>query len=261
MKNFILKHTPDKYLPKPKVKSPRNQVCKLDKDGQIVYIMYIKITNILPISATENDGLSKYDYAGVFDTRNDAHRVADCLNKIFSWYHVYDDKYKLESPYWVTINNIGNKFIVDGYYRMIGDIKRKEFMTELILGVVTDKKDVDTYKTIFTNELPEKTKLYLKRISPKNKSKLHIEPIIHVMRYKLNDVMATMNLHDYNLTNHKQQMKIITNELYKYPHNKTMKQLIGELEYMPPTKPLKSGGVHYQNMVNDSEFKKRWKKD
>jgi len=265
MKDFILLHTPDKYLPKPKVKSPRENVCKINKDGPIIYILYVNVTNILPISEKENKlGLSKNDYAGVFGTRKDAQYVADCLNKIFKWYHVYDDQYKLESPYWVQ--SVDNYYVVDGYYKMIGNIRRKQFLNERILTIVTDKNDLQRQKELYTQNLPSMIYGILARTYPHINSqdienKLIVEPTINVMRYKLNDVMATMNLKDYNIKEHKQNLKKITNELYKYPHNKTMKQLIGELEYMPPTKPLKSGGVHYQNLVNDSEFKKRWKKN
>jgi len=37
-----------------------------------------------------------------------------------------------------------------------------------------------------------------------------------------------------------------------------MKQLIQELEGAPPSKALKTGGIHYQNMVNEPGFKERW---
>ena len=79
------------------------------------------------------------------------------------------------------------------------------------------------------------------------------------MRYKLNDVMPTMNLEDYNMETHKENIKTVIKELYKYPHNKQTKSVISELEYMPPSKALKSGGIHYQNLVSDPEFQERWK--
>lgn len=265
MKDFILLRTPDKYLPKPKVKSPRENVCKIDKDGPIIYILYVNVTNILPIREKEHQlGLSKYDYAGIFQRHDDANYVAKCLNKIFKWYHIYDDQYKLSSPYWVK--EIDNYYVVYGYYKMIGNIRRKQFLNEQILTIVTDKNDLQKQKELCAQKLPSMVYGLLTRayphINPQDiEHKLYVEPTINVMRYKLNDVMATMNLKDYNIKEHKQNLKKITNELYKYPHNKAMKQLIGELEYMPPIKPLKSGGIHYQNLVNDPEFKKRWKKD
>lgn len=260
MKDFILSRTPDKYLPKSKVTSQREKVCKIDKDGPIVYILYVNITNIFPISANENKlGFSKYDYAGIFQKWTDADYVADCLNKIFKWYHVYNDQYKLSSPYGVT--KINNYYVVDGFYTMIGAVRRKQFLNEQILTVVTDKNDLQRQKELWAQKLPTMIRGMLTRTYPHSEDmyhKLYAEPTIHVMQYRLNDVMATMNLKDYNILQHKKHLKKITNELYKYPHNKAMKQLIGELEYMPPTPALKTGGVKYQDLTNDPEFKKRW---
>ena len=71
--------------------------------------------------------------------------------------------------------------------------------------------------------------------------------------------MPTMNLEDYHVEAHKENLKTIVKELYKYPHNQHTKSVISELEYMPPSKALKTGGVHYQNLVNDPEFQERWK--
>lgn len=269
MKDFILKRTPNKLLPKgKKSKSPRNQVCRVNKDGPIVYLLYLKFTNHLPLDEKETQlggGLTKHDYAGIFQTREDARYVADCLNKIFKWYHVYDDQYKLTSPYVVTRRNTylmrkNPYFIVHGYYRMIGNVRRKQFMTEKLMGIVSDKAELQHYKELYLHEAQGNINMYLRKIFPDNINKIHMEPTIHVVRYKLNDVMPTMNLDDYSIQQHKQHMQKITDELSKYPHNKAMKILIGELKYLPPTKPLKQGGIEYQKLVNDPEFQKRWSK-
>ena len=269
MKDLILARTPYKYLPKgKKSKSPRNQVCRVNKDGPIVYLLYLKFTNHLPLSKNETNaanGITKFDLAGVFQTKKDAEYVCDCLNKIFKWCHVYDKQYRMDSPYWV--DEMNNYYIVRGYYKMFGDVGRKKFMTERLLHIVTDKSQLEDYKKMSLNHLLGNNLnhllgnkyWYLRKIFPTNVNKFHVESTIHVIRYKLNDVMPTMNLDDYSIQRHKQHMNIIINELYKYPHNKAIKTLISELKYLPPTKPLKTGGVEYQKMVNDPEFKKRWK--
>lgn len=279
MKSFVIKHLPNKFvfnikdknLPKgKKSKSPRNQVCKVDKDGPVIYLLYVKLTNYLPISEKENDGLSKYDYAGVFETRQDAVYIADCLNKLFSWSHIYDEKYKFASPYW--IKKVNGYYVVEGYYHMIGDIRRKEFMTEKLVGIVSDKNRLQQNKeywmsrlfTTFTTKPPLPKPLgqkFIKSASPKNTFKLYIDPQIHVVRYKLNDVMPTMNLDDYSVENHKKNFNIIKSELLKYPQQQKMKQVLEDIDLIktaPPSKLLPKGGYDYQEMVNDPEFRKRW---
>jgi hypothetical protein len=66
-----------KMSPK-KSKSPRNVICKVKNppNNDMIYIIYVKLTNHLPITRSENDGLSKYDFAGVFTTEKDAKYVA-----------------------------------------------------------------------------------------------------------------------------------------------------------------------------------------
>lgn len=255
----MIERLPDNLLPKSKIKSPRNQICKINKNGSIVYLLYVKFTNHVALSEQENKvgrGITKNDYAGVFESRQDANYIAECLNKIFKWYHVYDNQYKLESPYWVK--KMGNFYVVDGHYRMIGNIGRKKFMTELLVSIVSDKRELQHAKEQCFNHVKNNLDLYLRKIFPNDINKIHMEPTIHVARYKLNDVMPTMNLDDYSIEKHKKHVQLITNELLKYPHNKAMKNLIGELEYLPPTKNLKSGGIQYQKQVNEPEFKKRW---
>jgi hypothetical protein len=262
MNDYILRKLPNKFLPRgKKSKSPRNQVCKIDKNGPMVYLVYVKVTNILPISKKDNDGLGKIDYAGVFTSNPDAYQVTDCLNKIFSWYHVYDDKYKFASPY--MVERIDGYKVVSGFYQMIGNIGRRKYETERLLAIVTDKTQLSRIKqeiqqSLLADEFIHELKM---KSSPNNVSKLHVIPTVHVQRYKINDIMPTMHLDDYSISQNKEHLKAIVNELYTYPHTKNMKQLISAIEYMPITKAMKSGGIQYQNFVNDPEFKKRWNRD
>lgn len=261
MRDFILRHTPEKYLPKSKIKSPRNQVCKINKnDGPIIYLVYVKLTNILPITKKDNDGLSKYDLAGVFQTWKDAHYVADCLNKIFSWYHVYDDKYKLASQYFVRRSS-DNYYMVQGYYQMIGNIKRKKFTTDQLMAIVTDVNKLQSVKDEVLSYIKDEGNRYLRSVSSKNTSKIHLIPYVHVMRYKLNDVMPTMELDDYSIQDHKKHLEIIKDELQKYPQRKKMKSVLEDVDLMkhaPPSRVLPKGGIDYRELTNDPEFKKRW---
>ena len=97
VRNTVLRHTPDKLLPKAKKKkSPRNVVCKVDHppNGDIVHLVYVKLTNTAEIRQSENR-LRKLDYAGVFTTRADAQHVADCLNRLFTLYRIHDKRYRL----------------------------------------------------------------------------------------------------------------------------------------------------------------------
>ena len=100
----VMRRVPKKLLPKgKKSKSPRNVICKVGNppDNNMVYIVYVKLTNILPIKCSGRYGLPKEDFAGLFTHERDAKHVADCLNKIFSLYHIYDDKYRLTHEYYV----------------------------------------------------------------------------------------------------------------------------------------------------------------
>lgn len=251
MKDFILKRLPKKYLPKGKSKSPRSQVCKLNKEGKMVYLLYTKYTNIEDITEKENRGyrtLIKHDYAGVFETYDDAQAVVDCLEKIFKHHHIYNDQYVLDSYTPVHTGRNTGYYTVMGIYKMIGAVKRGTYVDENLLAIVTNKDD-----------LPRVKQSLLDSLIDQSSTKIQRDPQIHVMRYKLNDVMPTMNLEDYNMETHKENLKTVIKELYKYPHNKHTKSMIGELEYMPPSKALKSGGIHYQDLVNDPEFQERWK--
>lgn len=251
MKDFILKRLPKKYLPKSKKsKSPRAQVCKVNKEGKMVYLLYTKSTNTEDISEKENKGyrtLLKHDYAGVFETYNDAEAVADCLEKIFKHHHIYNDQYVLDSYY---VHKLNDYHYVMGLYKMIGAVKRGKYVDENLLAIVTNKDDLPRVKQSLLDRLIDHSHW---------STKIQRDPQIHVMRYKLNDVMPTMNLEDYHVEAHKENLKTIVKELYKYPHNQHTKSVISELEYMPPSKALKTGGVHYQNLVNDPEFQERWK--
>ncbi len=138
---------------------------------------------------------------------------------------------------------------------MVGNVAQEEFVREIILGVAKDRQGINAIKNRNT-PLPN----YRHHITTTRsvREKLHQDPQIHVKRYRMNDVMPTMRLDDYDLKKHREQLKIISDELQKYPHKKTMDRVINDLEYSFPTRALKTGGKQYQDLVNDPEFRKRW---
>lgn len=165
----------------------------------------------------------------MFETLKDANAVADCLNNIFQ----------------------NDYFHVIGTYKMVGHIGRGKYVDDVLEAVVTNKEDIPREK---------QNAIYRSAASRGGgrSSKIQSDGQIHVMRYKLNDVMPTMNLDDYDMETHKEKIKTVIAELHKYPHSRHTKNIISELEYMPPSKALKSGGIHYQNLVSDPEFQERW---
>jgi len=175
-----------------------------------------------------------------------AKHISECLNKIISTREI-DDRYKLHGHYHVLPYKTGDKqtYLVMGTYCTTGDIKKDEFTREIIIGTATNKAELDNIKNYTSGRTYNI--IYMEYPSE-----------IHVKRYRMNDVMPTMNLDDYDLDNHKKHLKIITNELAKHHHTRDMKAVINELEYAPPSTALKRGGKHYQDLVGDPEFRKRW---
>lgn len=246
---------PKKISVKSKSPLPRNVICKIDRpnDTDIIYIIYVKLTNILPIKCSRDHGLRKDDCAGIFSNREYAKHISECLNKIIS---IRDDRYKLHVHYHVIPHKTGDKqtkYHVMGTYYTTGDIKKNEYTNEIIIGTATNKAELDNIKN-YASGRNYNTYIQYPSVLPK----IYQEPQIHVKRYRMNDVMPTMNLDDYDLDNHKKHLKIITNELAKHHHTRDMKAIINELEYAPPSTALKRGGKHYQDLVSDPEFIKRW---
>ncbi len=99
IKDAIVKRI--KKLSPKRSRSPRNVICKVKNppNNNMIYIVYVTLTNHMSITRSENEGLSTYDYAGMFTLEEDAIYVAKCLNKIFSWFQNYNNKYKLRMRY------------------------------------------------------------------------------------------------------------------------------------------------------------------
>lgn len=249
-----------KKLSPKKSKSPRHVICKVKNppNNDMIYIIYVKLTNHLPITRSENDGLSKYDFAGVFTTEKDAKYVVKCLNKIFSWFQNYNNDYKLKRKYrtyhWRSRN--AGLFSVDGFYRMMGDVAPEEFIQEIVIDIAKDKQILNRIVTY--NATHVRNYVHTITDNPLVRAKIHQDPQLHVKRYRTNDVMPTMNLDDYDLEKHHERLKIISEELQKYPHKKTMDRVIDDLEYSFPTHALKTGGIQYQNLTSDPDFRRRW---
>ena len=260
----------------PKSSLNRHVLCKVDdKNSNDVYILYLKMINYDNVS--KKASVIKNDYAGIFSSKSDAEKVAKCLNNIIS--KMSDSVYKPKTLYKVYKIPIGYDellslhdskyqhlyeilerdvyvYVVMNTFTNVQSVKAHKWSSDLLFGVASTNDDVNGLKAKFNRIIP-----FLKQfLPPSGYNALESDYNIYIKRYKMNDVMPTMNLEDYDVYKHKENMKIITNELHKHFHSKQMKDLINELEYAPPTKPLKTGGRHYQEYTNDPEFNKRWNK-
>lgn len=217
-------------------KSPplSRKICQLGKqNNKVVYIVYSLTTHHHYI-----EGFKEIDdYAGFFTSRDDAEKVAECLNNIFLNVKDPVDKYRIIDKYRVstihTEDTHKTLYRVRALYKLITFIPPEK--QEYIMGI--------------TESFQEARKLQYN-------SGYHNK----IKRYYLNDVMPTMNISDYDIDLHKENMKIITHELQKYPQKQKIKQALEELKYAPPSNLLPKGGIKYQEMINDPDFKKRWSK-
>ena len=244
-----LKHYRDKLkskLSKSRTR-PSKKLCQIHHQNKnFVYLVYTTVQEIIE---------EKKDFAGLFTSREDAEKIAKCLNKIFK--NINDPMYKLDSEYNVQLyvnghndgyfpvhfDNVPGKrlYSVQGYYYTK---KHYSGIIEVIQSIVNTLEEARKQKKEIEEDIGTGTK-------------------VHIKKYYLNDVMPTMNLDDYDIEKHKENMKIITDELQKYPQRKKMKDVLENIEllkYAPPSRVLPKGGLEYQEMVNDPEFRKRWSK-
>ena len=141
---------------------------------------------------------------------------------------------------------------------MVGNVAPEEFVQEIIIGIAKDRQGLDR---ILHNPNPVRNYVHTITNNPLVRAKIKPDPQIHVKRYRTNDVIPTMNLDDYDLEKHKQNLKIITTELQKHAHTKKMKDALDDIEaiqYAPPSKVLPKGSVEYREIMADPSFKKRW---
>jgi hypothetical protein len=205
------------------LKDPRNIVCKVDSSDKIIYIIYVKYICVY------GDIGSIYDVAGMFNDKKDAVHVKDCLNNLFP--HLIDEHWTLAEKYKIVEQNyFAGKFyqVMSSYTKKPGAKLGKQVMIEVILNC-TD--------TMGEAESMIKSKDFTKNINDQNFDVFLRErgytrhPQIFIKKYRVNDVMPTMHLDDYNIVKHQENMKNIVKKLQTYPttkrlENKDVKVLI-----------------------------------
>lgn len=252
--------------------SPSRKICQIHRDNrELVYLVYktlsCKQLNCKNTVPKENRTIwdshdyyfaprrfLKEDYAGIFTTKKDAEQVAQCLNNIFL--NVKDPNYKLYEyrVYGINLdeNNDKKLYMIIGTWEQIRKLPLEELKYDVLVGITSTYKNACDVK-----KQDERQFGTFGAFDPYFNYKRGIK------RYYLNDVMPTMNLDDYDVEKHKERMKIITDELVKYPQKKKMKDVLENIELLkhaPPSRVLPKGGLEYQKMVNDPEFRKRWAK-
>ena len=254
-------------------RSPRHVICKVNSEvNDLIYIVYIKFTNTMPLKFGDpKRGLVKEDCAGVFSTRQYAQDVADCLNKIFSLNRYYDNRYQLVRPYSVIVGSAHRiYYLVVATYIIRGYIRPNEYTREIVVNVAENKTTLNRMKENYRNFGPMNFRNFsfpsIDEYPADVRSKIRLDPPlpqVNVKRYRLNDVMPTMNLDDYDLTNHKRQLKTITTELAKHLHSKKIKDALEDIRAIqnaPPSRVLPNGSLEYRELISDPAFIKRWKK-
>lgn len=235
----IAHNTPDKLLPKAKkLKSPRNVICKVDHppNQKIVHIVYVKLTNTTSVVHKEH-WTSKIDCAGIFTTQADAQRVADCMNRLFDMYHIHDQYYRMRPTGRYRVEPIRIReetvFAVFGYYNMVsGNIKPKQFVAEYIVGIARNSQELGALMAVnIFNDKWWQSSYFRAALSWDNT--LRFDHRLYVARYKMNDVMPTMNLDHYNVRKHKQVFKAVAKGLQTMASPKHQKSLIEDLKTLP----------------------------
>jgi hypothetical protein len=150
---------------------------------------------------------------------------------------------------------------VIGKYILRGDIGPNVYTREVVIDITYD---IDTLNQIREHFYNHQSGTYLANVSPSVRAQLHQDPQLHVKRYRMNDIMPTMNLDDYDLKKHKQQLKTITTELAKHFHSKKIKDALEDIRAIqnaPPSRVLPNGSLEYRELISDPAFIKRWGKN
>lgn len=254
------------------------KVCELHSppNHDIVYLVYKKYTNVASITRHEpKHAQTKTDIAGVFTNRIDAETVSKCLTTLLKPLSKVDKNYELKGSYIVqpmpirTSRGAGNQivYIVEADY-VIKDgvtLKKNQFKNERVLEIFkptvggeasTQMKNIRTRWTHTMNHIfyrPGQHDLL-------ESNKIKRDRQVHVMRYRMNDVMPTIDLEDYNLEKHKETMEKVGLQIQQAPYRKFYNDIVPDIKFAPPSHALKRGGVEYRKYIQDPEFQKRWQK-
>jgi hypothetical protein len=196
----------------------RSKLCKLQNKpgGEIIYIVY---QNLTQDSKSIRYGIIN-DFAGIFYTKEDADQVAECLNNIFSKLH--DEKWELTKPYASRRTNVTSSdtpfWIVESSFKqkIQGPFKAQKILIKT------------TSKQLATNTLIKSkrgTRNSVPVFTESNGRLIRVEPVDYrIVQYRINDILPTMYLDDYNKTLHLKKFKHVINELKDFPQAQANRQ-------------------------------------
>ncbi len=202
----------------------RSKLCKLQNKpgGETVYIVY---ENIIRDSKYILRGIVN-DFAGLFNSKEEADQVATCLNNIFSKLH--DEKWELFKPY----------------------TSRRELSEKTVWAVESSFKQTiqapfKVQKLLMITFLKQRAKYFVKYTDKNYK----------IVEYRINDILPTMYLDDYNKTLHNRKFKHVINQLADMPSAQKNRQWMRRTarKYQDTTPRLT-----YDDS-SDSEDESKWK--
>ena len=209
----------------------RSKLCKLqNKPGEYIYILYETITSPIDVQCSIND------CAGLFDTRQDAQQVANCLNNIFSklndtnWkWHPYEVHKMFLNEHTRDIYAYGSGSSNDSMSSSDPDsdseFTRRAFKFQVI-GDFTCKPGnvLKSYKRDWVRYISKSFKTLEQLRKEKNDDEKNYYTKIEekrewkIIKYRTNDILPTMYLDDYHIKTHKKKFKHVMEHLQDLPH-------------------------------------------
>lgn len=181
----------------------RTILCKLQtelkKPKHYVYILYSTIDHLnVPTRRGARD-----DFAGLFDNKEDAEKVAECLTNLFS--KLQSDEWRMGSPYTVWDIYFKHGIFVSAPSAPVVPHKYG------VIGVFASIHPLSYYRTqqihsVSSTEHEAQTILNNLKQSTSNKLK--------IIKYRVNDIVPTVFLDDYVNT---KTFKHVMNELKEIP--------------------------------------------
>ena len=215
--------------------SGRTYLCKVqDKPGEphYLYIVYNNFSKEYKHLTEEqkNDNSDGYwtmnnyidDFAGVFDNKNDATKVAKCLSNIFTrLQRNKNNKWKLDGQYKAIYFNRHYQPLFQSPYQH--DFLNQEQPHYAVIGkfIINPKISVPPFKYkrdciygIYQSEEHAEARIR----SYRSDSYMNTNAKMTIKKYKINDILPTMYLDDYNaMVDHQKRFKHVLNELEDIP--------------------------------------------
>jgi hypothetical protein len=184
----------------------RRKLCKLQTSSKgkqdIVYIVYANGDEQKKIPRRHG----REDFAGIFEKRDDAYRVAECLTNIFSKLH--DEQWQLYGEYKVQtvyFNKIGIYTpSAESRYSVVATYLTRQPVSHCRIQIIYALSHTEQEAQTFLNEIQEIDKDYND---------------FRIMKYRMNDIMPTMFLDDYDKSKHSKKFKHVMNALKDIPRS------------------------------------------